>query len=62
MYNWASQNKKVQRAKWHVSTMSVSIASQKMTLRLHDQAAPLPELERIQPTRLGDDEDRVTDL
>jgi hypothetical protein len=50
--------------------MSVSFAAQEVALRLHDQAAPLPELERTitaleyQFARLceGDDEDKVPDL
>lgn len=68
MYNSTTQNKEGHRAKWHVSTMLVSIASQEMTLRLHDQAAPLPKFEHTitdlgyQPTQQGDDEDRVPDL
>lgn len=53
-----------------VDDVRVSIASQEMTLRLHDKTAPLPEVERTitdlgyQLTRLGedDDDDKIPDL
>lgn len=53
-----------------VDDVRVSIASQEMTLRLHDKAVPLPELERTitdlgyQLTRLSEDDDvdRIPDL
>lgn len=53
-----------------VDDVRVSVASQEMTLRLQDKAAPLPELERTitdlgyQLTRLSedDDDDRIPDL
>lgn len=53
-----------------VDDVRVSIASQEMTLRLQDKAAPLPEIERTitdlgyQLTRLDedDDDDRIPDL
>jgi len=53
-----------------VDDVRVSIASQEMTLRLQDKAAPLPELERTitdlgyQITRLSgdDDDDKIPDL